>query len=117
MVNKLYSMKRLWLISKYALTPETGNQEQRLYNMATMLKSETDVTLITSNSNHLGRELPTGFKIFKGTFSSKDGFKIIYINAPRYPHSTSWKRILSWFIFEFNLFLYIAFFSGKDRKS
>lgn len=107
---------KIWLISKYALTPETGNQEQRLFNIASALKERNDITLITSNSNHLGMGLPRQFRLYKEIKGDKYGFKIVYINAPQYESSTSFKRVWSWIIFEVNLFFYILLYAKTKPR-
>lgn len=95
-------MKNIWFISKYASPPQYSYAPSRLFNLAYEFnKLGSNVTLITSDSNHLAN-FPTSNKIYN--YDSYKGVNITWIKTYKYSKTASLKRLISWIDFELKLF-------------
>lgn len=93
----------IWCISKYASPPNYSKMPARFFILAKeFMKLGNDVTLITSDSNHLAHFPPTEVTYNKESF---EGLPIIWIKTKKYGKTASISRVLSWFDFEKKLFL------------
>ena len=92
----------IWCVSKYASIPRYGAAARLFYLAKQFSKQCEEVVLITSSSNHLCNFPETGKRY---NYESQDGVKICWIKNINYSKSASVKRVLSWFDFEFRLFL------------
>lgn len=95
-------MKSIWFISKYASPPHYSKAPSRLFHLAKEFsKFGYQVTLVTSDSNHLSN-FPKSKKIYnKEVF---DSVNLLWIKTLKYSRTASLKRLLSWIDFEFKLF-------------
>ena len=94
--------KNIWYISKY-FAPETNNSPGgRGWLILKGLKEQgINSTVITSDSNNLID--PVNFQGLKKV-ESVDGINLVWLKTLKYGVSKSYRRILSWFHFELNLF-------------
>jgi len=94
----------IWYISKYASPQKYFFGTRHFYLAEEWVKTENEVFIFTSNSNHLTDKLPE----FKGRFFYEEinGVKTYWLNTLQVKkgHSSSLKRILSWFHFEIQFF-------------
>lgn len=92
----------VWVISKYA-SPQRYGVSSKPYRTAKYLSEKNlEVYLISSNSNHLAK-YPNSNKIYN--FEKIENLNHIWIQSLIYKKSASMKRIISWFIFEYRLFM------------
>ena len=87
----------IWCISKYASPPSYSKMPPRFFVLAKeFMKMGNDVTLITSDSNHLAH-----FPLTEVTYNkeSVEGLPIIWIKTKKYGKTASISRVLSWFDF------------------
>ncbi len=95
----------IWFISKYGACPPKYAiaWRSRLFNLAQeMRKTDNQVLLITSDSNH-GSNFPKTKKIYNDDIEDDVPFK--WIKTTKYKKTASVKRVLSWIDFELKLFL------------
>jgi len=93
--------KKLWFISKYASPPTYGVGSRLFYVAKEINEAGFDVTLISSDSNHLAK-YPETNKLFNVEIVG--GVKHIWIKTKKYgASSASIKRFLSWIDFDFKL--------------
>ncbi|CAM4283952.1 glycosyltransferase family 4 protein [Pseudoalteromonas ostreae] len=92
----------IWCISKYASIPSYGAAARLFYLAKEFSKQCEQVVLITSDSNHLCKFPETESRY---NYEEQDGVKVCWIKNIKYNKSASMKRVLSWFDFEFRLFL------------
>ena len=96
-------MKSIWFISKYASPPLYSKAPSRLFHLANEFsKFGYQVTLVTSDSNHLSN-FPYSKRIYNKVVV--DGVNLLWIKTLKYTRTASLKRLLSWIDFEFKLFL------------
>lgn len=92
----------IWLISKYASTPQYAKAPSRLFYLGKeMCTLGNDVSLITSDSNHFSN-FPKTKKTYN--YEQEDGVDIHWIKTKKYKKTASINRVLSWFDFELKLF-------------
>lgn len=93
----------IWYISKYASPQKYFFGTRHFYLAEEWVKSGNEVFVFTSNSNHLTDKLP----VFAGKsfFEIINGVKTFWLNTYKVKkgNSSSVKRILSWFHFEWQL--------------
>ena len=94
-------MKKILIITSYAPTKNEGFESRTSCIAQEFVKKSFNVTVITSNSNHLSSYKKTKLKIQEYVYNGVV-FKIL--NTLKYKKTISLKRILSWFDFEFKLF-------------
>lgn len=94
----------IWYISKYATPQKYFFGTRHFYLAEEWIKTGNDVTIFTSNSSHLTDKLP----VFKGKYLFEEIKKIktFWLNTYKVSkgNSSSLKRILSWFHFEWQFF-------------
>ncbi|PID47290.1 MAG: glycosyltransferase WbuB [Proteobacteria bacterium] len=89
-------------VSKYASPMKYGKMPSRLFYLASNFgKLGHDVTLITSDANHLA-DYPQSDKRYN--FECINGVQIVWIKTKKYTKTASISRVLSWFDFERWLF-------------
>lgn len=94
--------KSVWYVTKY-FSPQTatafGGRGHSL--MKELSKLDFNVTVITSDSNNLCE-----FPRFDGRQQIEDkfGYRLVLLKTMKYSLAKSFRRILSWFHFEWNLF-------------
>ena len=88
-------------ISKYASPPKYGVAARLFYLAKEMVKEGHNVTLMTSDSNHLAKYPSIDEKNYREII---DGVDVIWFKNYKYLKTASISRILSWFSFEFSLF-------------
>jgi glycosyltransferase involved in cell wall biosynthesis len=105
-------MTSIWFISKYGATPDQGGSQRQFSLSNNFSKQNIETSLIISRSN--GCKLNPVFKrYYKQT--KLDDLNVITLNGPLLTSlGFSYKRILSWIIFEFHL-LRLAFSTPKDK--
>lgn len=98
----------IWYISKYASPSKYFFGTRHFYFSEEWVRSGNDVTVITSNSSHLSKNLP----VFKGLkfVETINGVTTVWLNIFKSKSSTSISRILSWLHFD----LALLFFSKKN---
>lgn len=89
-------MSVIWIINQYASTPETGIAGRHHYLARELGRRGHKVYLVAAKWHHLLRvegdgELPET--------EQGDGYTMVRIPVPRYPHAHHKKRILNWFLF------------------
>ena len=94
--------KNILIITKYASTKKEGFDSRISVLAQELVKKHCEVTIVTSNSNHVAKYQKSLYKIQKYIYNDVN-FKIV--NTLQYKSTTSLKRILSWFDFELKLFL------------
>lgn len=91
----------IWCISKYASPPNYG-VGSKLFSIAKYFSDmESDVVLISSDSNHLAK-YPKSEETYN--HEAYGNLHHIWIKTLKYSKSASLKRILSWFDFEYKLY-------------
>lgn len=94
----------IWCISKYASPAKYSKMPARLFYLCQeWIKSGHDVTLFTSDSNHLA-DFPKTNKTYN--YERIDGVPVYWVKTKKYKKTASLSRILSWFDFEKSLFLF-----------
>lgn len=95
----------IWYISKYASPQKYFFGTRHFYLAEEWVKTNNEVCVFTSNSNHLTDKLPE----FKSNvfYEEINGVKTYWLNTLKVKkgNSSSLKRILSWFHFELQFFL------------
>lgn len=98
------SKKNIWLICKYASPSKYFLATRHFYLAEEWTKLGYDVTIFTSNSNHLTKVqfLPQ----FKGKMMVEyiERVRTVWLNTFKASKSTSIKRIISWIHFEWQIF-------------
>jgi len=94
----------IWYISKYATPQKYFFGTRHFYLAKEWVKTGNDVYIFTSNSSHLTDKLP----VFKGNYFYEEINKIgtYWLNTFKVSKgsSSSFKRIVSWFHFEWQFF-------------
>jgi glycosyltransferase involved in cell wall biosynthesis len=90
--------KTVWLINEYGTVPENGYGGRIFYLAKNLSEMGFTVYFIVARNHHL---LNIGLSNPKSKLV--DGVNVISINSLNYSRSTSIKRILNWFIFNFQL--------------
>lgn len=88
-------------ISKYASPPKYGVAARLFYLAKEMVKKGHNVTLLTSDSNHLAK-YPEIVEDFKREYI--DGVDTVWFKNIKYSKTASMLRIFSWLSFEYSLF-------------
>lgn len=92
----------IWYISKYFALPSDNSVGSRGWMLLKEFsKKGREVVVITSDSNNLVN-VPT--LTAPVTMEHKDGITVVWLKTIKYDVAKSFKRILSWFAFEWNLF-------------
>lgn len=99
------------VVSKYGILPGYG-MNSRIFNVAKKLSDHYNVTLITSDSNHLA-SYPRSSVLFNTFYYDK--LNTIWIKTLKYRTSRSLKRLLTWLDFEFKL-RRLRFIQGREPK-
>ncbi len=91
------TQKVIWLISKYAVTPDYGNATAHYHICKHLAKKDFDVTLISSQSSNIKvyKELEGYFK-----YKIEGNLKSFLLKGPKISKGFSFLRIWSWIIFE-----------------
>jgi len=95
-------LKNILIITKLASTKKEGFESRISCLAQEFSKKQNNVTIITSDSNHLGYYEETKAKIDNYIYQGVN-FKIL--KTLRYKNTISLRRILSWFDFELKIFL------------
>ncbi|HQL36470.1 MAG TPA: glycosyltransferase family 4 protein [Bacillota bacterium] len=91
----------VWCISKYASPPNYGVGSKLFSTAKYFSDMEMDVVLISSDSNHLAK-YPDSKETYN--YESYGNLTHVWIKTMKYSKSASFKRILSWFDFEYKLY-------------
>ncbi|MCR3905728.1 MAG: glycosyltransferase family 4 protein [Tenericutes bacterium] len=93
--------RTIWLISKYASPPSYGVGSRLYYIAKEFSKSDNNVLLISSDSNHLAT-----YPVTDSTYNIEHlgQLKHLWIKTYKYKRSSSFKRFLSWIDFDIKLF-------------
>lgn len=111
MKDKKFS--NLLYISKYVLPLETNGAGSRGFHLIKEIsQNNIHSTIITSNSNHLGKTPNLSDSFFYENISNVNFF---WLKTLKYKKTTSLRRILGWIDFEIKL-LYFIFFKKQIRK-
>ncbi len=90
----------IWFISKYGGTPGNGNYLRNFYFCKEFVKNNNSVSFFNSyNQINCTREKLKSYFVLHVI----NGVKNYQINGPRINQGFSYKRIYSWFVFEYNL--------------
>jgi glycosyltransferase involved in cell wall biosynthesis len=93
----------IWYVSKYVATPSSGNAGSRGYLlMKEMALRGHNVTIITSDSNHLIDPIRLEVDYL---YQQVDGMKLCWVRTSKYKAAKSFRRIWSWLDFEWRLML------------
>jgi hypothetical protein len=95
--------KNIWLISKYASPPQYG-VGSRLFYFAKEFSLIQNVTLISSDSNHLAN-YPVSNNLIN--IEEYQDLKHVWLKTLKYNVSSSAKRFLSWLDFDRKLYKYL----------
>ncbi|MFQ2132945.1 glycosyltransferase family 4 protein [Aeromonas hydrophila] len=94
--------KTVWYISKYFATKTEIAPGGRGWFLLQGLKNlGHNVIVVTSDSNALIEPISLKHKV---TISDHDGLTVVWLKTIKYTVAKSFKRVLSWFDFEWNLF-------------
>ena len=104
--------KKIWLISKYAVTKEYGNPTRQFFFCKYFAKEGYETTLFSSYSADLKKEI-----VFQNYYklSHIEGFNHYLLGGPKISLGFSLKRIWSWIVFEY-LVLRLGFSLKKKDK-
>ena len=91
-------VKTVWLINEYGTVPENGYGGRIFYLAKNLSEMGFTVYFIVARNHHL-----LNFGLSNPKSKVVDGVNVISINSLNYSRSTSVKRILNWFIFNFQL--------------
>ena len=106
MIEKNENIKLLY-ISKYLLPPEGDGVGSRGFHLMKEISSKiSNITIITSNSNHLGKT-PDFKSLYFHDKSSV--LNLFWLKTFKYKKSKSLGRIISWIDFEIKLLFFIFF--------
>lgn len=95
--------KVVWFITKYFEQPTEGTPGGRSFLlMDAISKKGVDVVIVTSNSCNLYAYPDLRHRV---TRQAVGGLSIVWLKTLKYETAKSLKRILSWFHFEWNLFV------------
>lgn len=102
--------KKIWYISKYAACPKYSSAGRQFSYSKYFSKMGYDVSLIYSRSSTNDR-----LKKFDGLYKKDiiENVKCIALNGPKIELGFNLKRIISWILFELNLFKFIIKSSKK----
>lgn len=91
----------IWYISKYATPSKYYFGTRHFYLAEEWTKNGNDISIITSNSSHLAKNLP----IFKSSIFIEyiNGVRTIWINTYKNFSSSRLSRVISWFDFDIKL--------------
>tara|TARA_Y200000002_G_C22675785_1_gene661995 strand:- start:577 stop:1812 length:1236 start_codon:yes stop_codon:yes gene_type:complete len=106
MLSNEHNLKLLY-ISKYVLPFDTNGVGTRGFHLVREIsKHNIHTTIITSDSNHLGKtpELKKSF-----LYEKASNVNFYWLKTLKYKKTKSIKRILSWIDFEIRLFQFICF--------
>lgn len=95
--------KNIWYVSKYANILKYGANTRQSYFCEQFAEQGFNVRLIVSNSSHLYESLPTFSKSHFDETAS--GYHVTWVNSVFKGSASSFKRILSWFVFELGVIL------------
>lgn len=95
----------VWCISKYALPPKYGAQARLFHISDELNKLDIESIVISSSTNHLAK-LPKQNKVFR--IEDYGYSKSIFIKGLDFSTSLSKSRVISWFVFEWYLFMFIT---------
>ncbi len=99
--------KVIWCISKYALPPSLGAQARLFFLSDEFSKRGYKSYVITSSTNHLTRDLPRQVQnVHVHKVGLSDG---VFLKGIRIGSSVSFKRVVSWLVFEWRLINLILF--------
>lgn len=93
---------KIWCISKYASLPLYGPAARLFFLAKEFAGQGHEVLLLTSDSNHLAN-YPESKQTYN--FDTIDGVRTCWVKTKKYQKTASLERILSWFDFEWKLFL------------
>ncbi|ENC6657303.1 glycosyltransferase family 4 protein [Aeromonas hydrophila] len=94
--------KTVWYISKYFATKtETAPGGRGWFLLQELKNLGHNVIVVTSDSNALIEPVNLKSKV---TISDHDGLTVVWLKTIKYTVAKSFKRVLSWFDFEWNLF-------------
>jgi glycosyltransferase involved in cell wall biosynthesis len=104
--------KRVWFVSKYAITPSYGNATRQYFISKYLSVKGLDVVLISSQSSNI-----KVYENLKGYFELKsDGnLKNFILKGPKISLGFSFLRLWSWVLFEWYV-LKLALFSKQLKK-
>ena len=91
------SEKKIWIISQYSSTPETGIGGRHYYLARELARQGHEVHLVAASYTHLLRSCPDVDDKYHVT--EVDGFKVVWVKTPVYSNANSFRRILNWFLF------------------
>ena len=102
--------RSVWYITKYfSPKTETSMGGRSWFLLSQLASTGVDVTVISSDSNNLVDVPALHSSVF---VEEVKGVRIVWLKTLKYSVAKSAKRMLSWFHFEYNLFLL-----SKDRLS
>ena len=110
MQNLTKSSKSIWFISGLVSTPISLQAPRNFCLMRGLRKLGHNVTIITSDSNHLAK--PPEFQS-PSYIEEIEGLKVVWLRTLKYVKTNSMRRILSWLDFEWQLLKY----NKKDLPS
>lgn len=102
--------KKIWYISKYAVTPNLGNPTRQFFLSKYLSKLGHDVTLVFSRSTMINEAPP---RVSGPVEYSLDNFKQVMLDGPTIDLGFSFKRILSWVEFELRLLKWMNLQTNK----
>lgn len=106
--------KVVWCISKYALPPSLGAQGRLFFLSDEFIKQGYKSYVITSSTNHLTKELPRQVQnVHVHKVGLSDG---VFLKGIRIGASVSFKRVISWLVFEWRLLNLILFRKNQIDK-
>lgn len=100
-MQKNTALKTVWIISKYGSPKEYGLSSKPYRTAKFFSEHGINTYLITSDSNHLA-DYPSSNQTYNTEKLGK--LQHIWIRTLTYKKSASYKRILSWFAFEWHLY-------------
>jgi glycosyltransferase involved in cell wall biosynthesis len=101
---------KIFIISKYATPPIYGVGSRLHFLSERFAKYGNDVTLFSSNSNHMSK-YPHSSKVINEEILN--GYKHIWINTIKYKKNASLLRLLSWFDFDRKLLKFLKTIKEK----
>lgn len=97
--------KSIWYISKYAQVQNSVNFSRQFGYSRYFASKNNNVTLIFSQSNGINKSINNQKNLYSEQFI--DNVRCIRIRGKQVGLGFSLKRLISWFVFEFNLFRFI----------
>ena len=102
---------KVWYVSKYGYTPSSGNPTRQFMLSKSFAKLGAETTFILSRSNGSNQRWFWGLKRVENV----NDVHCVILNGPVISLGFSAKRIFSWLLFEWHLWLYCMTIKKEEQ--